>query len=142
MRLLKKWWAPLTVFLTLSFSGLLLADVVCFGTKIVGYDNEYATAKRCLGEKTTSDIESCEVYVTQRAGYLYVHSNYVSPGEEYPTKIATNNVRDLLELTANLHRVPDDGELPPVQVRKLLRSSQETRQVLLRPVFVRLIGED
>jgi hypothetical protein len=107
-----RWKLGLALVLTslsLLLGGGVLADVVCRMAGIDGFDEEYARAKKVLGEKTTSNLSSCEVFVTKQGDDLYFHSNFVSEGAPYPTKIATENVRDLLEITANIYKTPDEA---------------------------------
>jgi hypothetical protein len=54
-----------------------------------------------VGE-TTSDVSKIIVYVTVYKGYIYAHSNFQTPGSDFPTKLATNKRIDGLNLLYNL----------------------------------------
>jgi hypothetical protein len=109
MRLFKKWLLALTVVVTLGYCSELFADVVCRASKIRGFDSEYTLAKRVIDKATTSDIKSCEVFITKQGDYLYYHSNFVSEDAEFPTKIATKSVRDLEVIVQNLFGLTEES---------------------------------
>jgi hypothetical protein len=78
----------LSLLLLLWLQGSAVADVVCHGDQIIGYDAQYYQAKQVL-PLTTSDPEACVVFVTKAPdGSLYAHSNFKSPNADYPTKVA------------------------------------------------------
>jgi hypothetical protein len=129
MRLFKKWFVPFTVLATLCFGGMLFADDffqgVCRRPKIGGFDTEYIKAKRVLGDSTTADINSCEVFITKKGNYLYFHSNFVSEGADNPSKISHKELRDLTLVTANLYGVPEGNEFSPAETRKIVEAHKK-----------------
>jgi hypothetical protein len=119
MRLLRKCFLAATAALVLFVSGTALADVVCRRAGIAGFDAEAARAKTILTRQKTSDINEAEVFITKKDGHLYCHSNIVSEGADFPTKIATEKVRDLELITANLFTQPDEGGFTPDQIAEI-----------------------
>ena len=126
MRLFRKWLAPAGAVLTLlSLCGVLAADVVCRRERITGFDEEYNKAKKVFETSTTSDLSACEVYVGQKDGHLYFHSNFITEGYDNPTKIATEKVRDLRLITANLVAAPDGGGFSPAEMTRIRTAHQK-----------------
>lgn len=79
-------------------------SIVCRKHTIHDFEHEYAEAIQLL-PGTTSDIGKMVVYIrTLPNGALYVHSNFITDGFEYPTKLASNDVdlRSLYDITMNL----------------------------------------
>src|ERR1043166_5305232 len=77
-------------------------EVVCMRSGIAGWDNARKRAIKVLSARTTNDFERIKLYITGRAGSVYIHSNYLRAGCEYSTKLVTNQKRDLLMLVANI----------------------------------------
>jgi hypothetical protein len=76
--------------------------VVCRALNIFGFEAESEKAKRYIGA-TTHDIGKVSVFVSVARGRKFFASNYVSPGFDHPTKIATDETDvDLLTITYNL----------------------------------------
>ena len=84
------------------------ADVVCRRAGIAGSDGRElfvaatARAKEIIGSGTTSDPARLKAVITVNEGMLFVYSNFVTPGADFPTKIATNTPYDLGTLALNL----------------------------------------
>jgi hypothetical protein len=127
MRLIKNWTVAIVAVAALYIGGRVLADVVCRRAAISGFDTQYAQAKNVLGKKTTSDIKTCEVFVTKGPDdYLYFHSNFISDGFDFPTKIATDKVRDLTLVTANLLYAPSEGgKFSPADTEKIIEAHKK-----------------
>jgi hypothetical protein len=120
MRLLRKWLAAASA-LTLLISGTALArSVVCRLEGIAGFDEEAARARNVIGSESTTDLRAGKVFITKKGSYLYAHSNLVSRGARHPTKIATNDTRDLSRITANLYTTALDGRFTPL-VEEIIR---------------------
>ena len=77
-------------------------SVVCHGHLIIGLEREYDQAISYLGEKTTNNLNMIQAFVTAKDDRLYVHSNFIKEGCDYPTKIATNLPIDLFTFLLNL----------------------------------------
>jgi hypothetical protein len=80
------------LFSNLSYS----QDVVCRLPRINGFDREYSVGNSIVGE-TTSEMSETKIYMTVSDGSLYVHSNYVTPGYDNPTKLATSEEMGSIE---------------------------------------------
>jgi hypothetical protein len=127
---MRNWKRLLVVAVTslvLVIGSAVCAELVCRGPGIVDgneqplFSAEAERAKKAIGKETTSEVAECKVYVTKVSDHLYVHSNYVTPDFEYPTKIVTARVRDLFRLTSNVINVPDEktGLIPADRERKV-----------------------
>lgn len=75
-------------FLILT-SDLVSAQVVCRESGVSGMDRSKARALRVISSKTTRDVASAKVYVEYaEGGSIYYHSNFITTGFEFTTKIA------------------------------------------------------
>jgi hypothetical protein len=87
------------------------ADVVCHRSGISGFDQAASRAKQYVSA-TTNTLQQMKVYVSVENGSLYLHSNYKSPGFEFPTKLETQkNDYDIPNLTFNLVGKTSESEL-------------------------------
>jgi hypothetical protein len=78
------------------------SSLVCRRLSIYGLNDVSKRAKEWVGQNT-SDPTATRVYVSVENDKLYLQSNYVTRGFEYPTKIATNKTDvDLVTLVFNL----------------------------------------
>jgi hypothetical protein len=78
-------------------------SVVCRLPAILGFDAVGETAKEYVGHETTSVPDDTKVYVTVENGKLYLHSNFLTPGYDNASKLATSRTDfDLQNLTFNL----------------------------------------
>jgi hypothetical protein len=113
--------------LSLFVCATLYADVVCRASKIQGCDSQYASAIGLLGESTTQKLSEMKVYVTvakeDGTRFIYAHSNYITSGAIFPTKIATAQVRDLELITQNL---VDSDETLSQTARRLISKAHQT----------------
>jgi len=90
-----------------SFQG----DLICHRDYIEGFERPRETAKPLVGA-ATSRITAMKVFVTGHRGAIYAQSNYITPGADEPSKIATSRRSyDAANLVLNLvddKGIPDD----------------------------------
>ena len=79
-------------------------QVVCHAKQIRGFERESLDAFLHFGmvDQHTHDMTRLRAYITLQGNCIYIESNYVKPGFQYPTKIATEFKVDLLTLFVNL----------------------------------------
>ena len=77
------------------------ASMVCRAQQITGFEPEYEVGKLLLGS-ATSDVSHCKLYITVSRGFLYVHSNYLDTGHDYPVKLAIDEEVDLETIVLNI----------------------------------------
>ncbi len=80
----------LGVALSIASLGTVQAAEVCRLSEIVGMEAQKHRAANILLHSTTSDPSDAKVYVEFRGGVLYYQSNFITPGFEYPTKVAAD----------------------------------------------------
>jgi hypothetical protein len=80
---------------------LVAQTVVCTKSKINGFDAEYDVGHRVCGD-LTSDMNKAKLYLTQQGNFLYVHSNFLQGGGEFPAKIATSEDVNLETVFLNI----------------------------------------
>lgn len=107
--------------LTQSFS----QSVVCRKERIYGYDEEYSMGHSICGETTTS-MSKTKIYLTVTGENLYVHSNYITPEFEYPTKFATSDeMNSIDEVAMNIFFADYPSETKISQMNSMLRNNIE-----------------
>jgi len=87
--------------------------VVCHAANIENFLALATMATRFIGKDTTADIRSCQIFICNDKGVLYVHSNFKKPGCDFSTKIATNQKVSLFTILINLVYLewPDEMDL-------------------------------
>lgn len=93
-------------------------SVVCHLSGISGFYELEKKAKSSLGSETTTDWKKLKAYIGADGDCLYVHSNFIKPGCEYTTKIATNLPVDLFTLFINLTflELPEENEYANAEI--------------------------
>jgi hypothetical protein len=110
-----------SIFSTLGFS----QGVVCRLPRVEGFDNEYATGHTVCGE-TTDKMNNTKLYVTVKNDYLYVQSNYITPGFDNPTKLATTDqMNSIDEIAMNIFFAEYPTETEIFQMNTMLNNSIE-----------------
>lgn len=115
--------------LTQSFS----QSVVCRLPRIKGYDQEYSVGKSICGE-TTSTMSDTKFFITVKDGNLYIHSNYLTPGFDNPTKLATSDPMNSIEdIAMNIFFTEYPSEAKLAQMNSMLRTNIE---IVLDPKII------
>lgn len=80
-------------------------SIVCRSIGIKGFDQAAEQAESSIGRETTRVLSKMKVYLTVANGWVYLHSNFISEDAYLPTKIASNDVRniDLPNLLLNIY---------------------------------------
>jgi len=95
------------ILLTSVLSVLAHAQsVVCRAHAIAGFEGEYQVAKSLVGANTSVEGQ-IRLYISYQGEELYVQSNFVTAGYEWPTKIATSEQIDLETILLNIIGDPD-----------------------------------
>jgi hypothetical protein len=115
-----------------SFLSFSQTDVVCRAERIAGYDAEYTTGKSVCGPNTYG-ISEAKIYLTVKDGDLYVHSNFITPGAEYPTKLASTGETTIENIVMNLIYAGPPSDFQYASMRSTLRSNIE---VILDPALL------
>ncbi|MCL4196222.1 MAG: hypothetical protein KJZ69_01905 [Phycisphaerales bacterium] len=104
---------------------------VCRLSRISGLEQEYDRGKSAVGT-ITSKMEDCRILVMRSHQGIYAHSNFKTPGYDYPTKIYTRDTDDLELLTDNIVFAESPGlrELQEYEAAK-----QKITYLLDRSVF-------
>ncbi len=76
----------LLLLLYFGLATTTFGSVVCRLSYIAGYIEEAEAAKKFLRPKT-SNIEKLDILLCVRRGTLYIHSNFLTSGFNYPTKM-------------------------------------------------------
>lgn len=85
---LRKIWISCWIALSLATPGTVHAADVCRLSAISGMETNKHRAASILPRANTSNPSAAKVYVEFRDGTLYYQSNFISPGADYPTKVA------------------------------------------------------
>jgi hypothetical protein len=94
-------------------------EVVCRAKGISGFDRVHNQALRYVGP-TTTDPSETKIFISVENERLYLHSNFLTPGFDNPTKIATNNNRrDLPTLAYNIIGGESDSGVSPDAFRRV-----------------------
>lgn len=97
-----------SILLTLTIMSLLLGynanafTIVCRKVGIGGFDEEERQAQATIGKEKTHKMSEMKVYLSYEQKHLFVYSNFISEGADYPTKIATDQDTDLMTILTNL----------------------------------------
>jgi hypothetical protein len=86
----KRIFSTLFALTSLLASQAFSQSVVCRKEWISGFENEVKIGHAICGENT-SKMSETKIYLTVKDDQLYVQSNYVTPGYENPTKLATSD---------------------------------------------------
>lgn len=98
---LKKICLACAAALSFSAESLSATGLVCRSPGVAGWEIENVRAKEIVGSNTTR-LSDMRVYITARAGYLYIQSNFVVDSYDQPTKILVDDLLDLETLVQNL----------------------------------------
>lgn len=120
-------------------SGLLLTQTsapaaeVCRLSKLVPFSDSYERAAKIVPKGTTSDPRKAVVYIEKTAGGYYYHSNFVTPGYDFPTKVGSDRVKVGAEAFLNIVFTEMPSKAAVEQTYQIFR---ENVQVLVdRSVF-------
>jgi hypothetical protein len=112
-------------------------QVVCHAKQIRGFERESLDAFLHFGmvDHHTHDMTRLRAYITLQGNCIYIESNYVKPGFQYPTKIATEFQVDLLTLFINLIflRLPSQEELQTATLAHIHRAEYIVNREKLGP---------
>ena len=118
------------LFLALFFIASCLPQsfsqsVVCRLPRIEGYDQEYSVGKSICGE-ATSTMSDTKFFITVKDDNLYAHSNYLTPGYDNPTKLATSDPMNSIEdIAMNIFFAEYPSEAKLAQMNSMLRNNIE-----------------
>ncbi|MGE0420866.1 MAG: hypothetical protein AB7O88_01300 [Reyranellaceae bacterium] len=74
--------------------GALAVPQVCRLNQLGGFEDAWKRAKSVLPTDITDDPRRATVYIEKSEAGYYYHSNFKTPGHDYPTKVGTPDLSD------------------------------------------------
>ncbi len=84
----------LVAVFTFCFCSAAIAAEVCRLNRLVPFEAAGDRAVYFLPKRVTSNKAAASVYVEKTSDGAYFHSNYLTPGHDYPTKVGSSKIDD------------------------------------------------
>jgi hypothetical protein len=121
MKMRSRQTLALSMLALVQYCSLAHGQVSCRALLLSGFERPAEIGRLLVGPNTT-DRTKVSVYITVADSQLYAHSNYVTPGFDYPTKLTLDTRYSLDVLVMNLLE-SEPGQISQAELRKLIRDN-------------------